>query len=692
MHDPFHPQARHDEHHRVMEAAAQLWRKRIVILLWGLGCALATALYMLACAKPYTAEGLLRLDADVSQHALAITLESEMDFIRARSTLLKAINRLGPSVDVYRADSKLKAQARDVLGFGSANIFSAEGAELTIDRLEVPDRLLNQKLTLRIEPDSHYSLFDASGKLLYSDVMPDAHTTPEALPVKLSISSIHAEPGQSFTIIPNSSKDIIAQLQSQLTIDTVGRKEHAGFIRLRFASENAEFAKRFLSAVMETYVERAYAQRADSAREAGARLTAQLDTIRSALEKAEAAREHFQNRAGTVDMTEQMRLSLEQLMQVDNQIRTVTAKQKELGAYYTSAHPSQQAVNDQLRYLISERSRLQQSIDRLPETQRELLRITREVETYKQMFETTADKLTELRTTAASITGYATIVDHPELAMGSGLLHYLKTIFIGFLIGLVLGSVATYITSFSPLATLSSSGQLATLTELSVLGSLRRVAPTTQTWYMAYFKKRHQRMLDDHRDTRPLRDYIALIDNLAFAGHGAANPVLMLTSIRPGNAPAVIAANIAMLSARHEKTLLIDCSMREHGIHSCLRTHPTPGLSDVMVGKAVFDAAVQTLAPNLCFIPGGTATSYGGSLLHQQLFVDILSEFGKTFTRIVLYCPGMREDLNTSPLTTYAGMIALILGPGEKLVRIRRFLHYFDKRPNVKGVILDGLR
>ncbi len=693
MYDPFHPQARHDEHHRVMEAAGQLWRKRHAILLWGIGCGVATALYMLACAKPYTAEGLVRIDADVSQQALAITLESEMDFIRARSTLMQALARLGPNVDVYRADSKLKARARDLLGFGSANIFSAEGPQLTIDRLKVPDRLLNQKLTLRIDPNAHYTLLDANGTLLYSDLLADAQATlaPEAQPVELNISAIHAPPGQQFTLVPHSPKDIVAQLQSQLSMATVGRKEHAGFIRLAFASENAEFSKRFLAALMETYVARAYEQRADSAGAAEARLAAQLNTIRLALEQAEAHREAFQQRAGTVDMTEQMRLSLEQLMQVEAQIRMVTAKQKELGAYYTAVHPAQQAVGDQLRYLTAERTQLQQAIDRLPETQRELLRISREVETYKQMYEITADKLTELRTTAASITGYASIVDRPELSAGSGVFHYLKTIFIGMVIGLILGSVAIYITSFSPLATLTSSAQLAMLSELSVLGTLRRVAPLVPGW-RGYWQPRRQRILDEHRDTRPLRDYLSLMDNLAFAAHGAPNPVWMLTSIRPGNASAVIAANIATLSAKEDKTLLVDCSMREHGIHSCLNVHAVPGLSDVMVGKAVFDAAVQTLAPNLYFIPGGTATSYGAPLLHQQLFVDILTEFGKTFQRIVLYCPGMREDLTTSPLTAYAGAIALILSPGEKLARIQRFLHYFRAQAQVKGVILDGMR
>ena len=691
MSDPFHPPVvLRDEGYDVMEWCGRFWQQRVQIALWGIAAAIITTMYALACTKPYVAGALLRIDSNSERQIEAATLESEMDFIRARSTFLRALDMLGPSVDVYRADSPLKSDLRQLAGMEHQNIFHATTPQFTIDTLLLPDRLLNQKLALCIEEGSHYTLRDANQTQIFSDVL-GSDAAAAAEPVTLQVSDITASPGQCFTVIPRSPKDIVGDLQSQLSMETIGRRDRSGFVRLTFASENAEFAKRFLSAVMQSYVNRAYEQRASGKTEAVKKLTDQLAATKQALETAESTRESFEQRTGVVDMTEQMQLALEALMQVETQIRNVTAKQKELGAFYTSAHPSQQSLDSQRRYLESERTRIEQGIDRLPDTERQLLHYTREVETYRQMYEQTSETLTELRNDAASISSYAAIIDMPEILPGSGLLHYVKIIGIGFFIGCMVGGVVRYTLLFSPLATVRIAGQVAAISDLAVLGRFTRVSSAATLWQGHTLRRMIPLVLGEERNTRTMRECAALMKNLSFASFAAPNPVIMIASTRATQASAAIAANVAIAHARLHRTLLIDCSMRERGIHTQLQYDASPGLSDVMVGRAVLDEAIKPLNENLFFLPGGTPTSYGAPLMHQKLFVDVLSEFGKNFRSIVLYYPGLRADQLNSPLMQYVASIACVIGAGEQLERLRRFLSLLSQRPNAKGVILDDL-
>lgn len=344
MTDPFHPSYLRDEQYSVMAFCARLWARRFVIACWGTFVASVVALYMIVFASPYKAESLVRIDSDVLGRGKEINIDAEVDFIRSRSIFLLALNSLGPDVDVIERGQQPAEEVVAKIG-GGANVFTSSQPGLVVDKLQVPDRLLNQKLTLRIEKNKHYTLFDPENNLLYSDMMdtekPGAakrsRASPppvQSQPVQLYISELKASPGQFFTLIPRSPKNYLAKLQEQLNIETIGRRGVSGFIRLTFASDDQVFAKRFLNAVVDTYVKRTYDISAQGKVQALERVETQLKETKELLEKAEMAMRDFQIASNTIDMTAETQLALQQVIEVENQIRTIHAKQKELSVYY----------------------------------------------------------------------------------------------------------------------------------------------------------------------------------------------------------------------------------------------------------------------------------------------------------------------------------------------------------------------
>ena len=675
MNEPFHSNYANDDPYRLLDFCERIWRRRGRILLWGVAVAMLTAGYSFFYTKPYTAETLLRIDstndnvaAVVSSRVLDVSIDSEIDFIRSRSMFMLALNALGPSVDVYSGQSKLKTS----IGAEGETSFSSTQPELKIDRLQVPDRLLNQRLTLRIEKDQHYSLYDVENHLLYSDIpTEEKHSATDfepAIPVRLTVSDIHAPPGSSFTLIPRSPRNYLEELQRQLGAETLGRHDRSGFIRLTFSSENPSFAKGFLSALVDTYIKRAYDVSTSGKLHTIERLDQQQTVVKKNLEDAELNLKNFEMQSGTVDLPSEVRLKLQELMEIETQIRT---------------------LNDQLQYLDAEHDRRQTAMDLLPETERQLLQLKREVETYKQMYDLTAVKLTQLHNDTASLTSYAKVIDEPELVKDSGTLHLIKTAILGFVAGCLIGATIVYATVLSPLAGLQAKDQIDSITQLPVLGSLSRSSSVRNLLRGGRLKSGVPFLANGDLSRAP--EMVTLMKNLGFASFGAANPVWLITSEHATTGSAVIAANIAAAYAKTNRTLLIDCSMKESGIHNHFRISQDPGLSDMLTGKASIEEAIHNINANLAFLPCGTATSYGTPLLQRTFFVEVLKEFAKSFRHVVLYYPGLAESQIHGELLSYVGSVALVVSAGERVERVRHYFEPLQHLANLKGVILDHL-
>jgi uncharacterized protein involved in exopolysaccharide biosynthesis len=91
--------------------------------------------------------------------------------------------------------------------------------------------------------------------------------------------------------------------------------------------------------------------------------------------------------------------------------------------------------------------------------------------------------------------------------------------------------------------------------------------------------------------------------------------VLLVTSTSPGEGKTLTAVNLALtLASSEDKVLLIDADLRKPRTHSLLRAKRSPGLSDVIVGKAGKvkpSEAIAAKVPNtrLAHLPAGTSCS-----------------------------------------------------------------------------------
>ncbi|MGN6977301.1 GNVR domain-containing protein, partial [Neisseria sp. P0006.S006] len=104
--------------------------------------------------------------------------------------------------------------------------------------------------------------------------------------------------------------------------------------------------------------------------------------------------------------------ALESLTGIETQITLLKTEEAGLAELYTPEHPSYKAVLDKLSVLERAKNKINQQIAELPNTQQEVIRLTRDVETNQATYVQLLSKQQELNIMKASAQGNVRIVDY----------------------------------------------------------------------------------------------------------------------------------------------------------------------------------------------------------------------------------------------------------------------------------------
>ncbi|MBF4427642.1 GNVR domain-containing protein, partial [Vibrio anguillarum] len=93
------------------------------------------------------------------------------------------------------------------------------------------------------------------------------------------------------------------------------------------------------------------------------------------------------------------------------QLNELTFKESEVSQRFTTDHPAYKSLLDKRQVLLGEKERLNQQVQKLPKTQREILRMTRDVQVNQQIYIQLLNKVQELNIIKAGTVGNVRILD-----------------------------------------------------------------------------------------------------------------------------------------------------------------------------------------------------------------------------------------------------------------------------------------
>ena len=158
-----------------------------------------------------------------------------------------------------------------------------------------------------------------------------------------------------------------------------------------------------------------------------------------------------------------------------------------------------------------------------------------------------------------------------------------------------------------------------------------------------------------------------LRSNMYLSQRAGADQVWMVTSPLPGDGKSTIAYELACaLAADGKRVLLIDGDIRKPQAHDQLRVIQTPGLSDVLAGRAQISDAIHT-APERGFdlLPGGRTPPNPAELMGSDVWGPLLAEVRTTYAFVLLDTPPFPRVGDARMLARYADRILTVLRLGS---------------------------
>lgn len=617
-----------------------------------------------------------------SQESSATT---EIEIIKSRMIL-------GDTVDKFNLTTVAEPKYLPVIGKGLARI-AGKVNQIEISRYTVPEYAQQMKHALvvldaekktyqLVRGDEQVVLQGVAGELAKNDGY------------ELFVTELRSDNDQEFTIGQRSRLEAIEWLKQNLAISERGKQ--TGILQLSFEGENRQQISAILNHISQTYFLQNVARNSAEAEKSLTFLKGHLPDIKNTLTTAEDTLNRFRQDNESIDLGLEAKATLDVMVKLEAQLNELTFKESEISQRFTKDHPAYRSLLDKRETLLKERERLNQQVQKLPKTQREVLRMTRDVEVNQQIYIQLLNKVQELSIIKAGTVGNVRILDEAQsyakpVKPKKPLIVVLATLLGGMLsVALILVKAALHRGVENP-DEIEKIG-------LSVYASVPKSNLQLELANKLARKKRNTDLMllaESNPADLSIEALRGLRTSLHFAMMEAKNNVLMISGPAPGIGKSFVSTNFAAVAAKTgQKVLLIDADMRKGYLQQCFGLNWENGLSDLLSGKVTRDVAVQSAkVENLDIITRGQVPPNPSELLMHPRFKELVDWASENYDLVIIDTPPVLAVTDPSIVGAIAGTTLMVARFGQNTVKeIDVARSRFEQAGiEVKGVILNAI-
>lgn len=595
-------------------------------------------------------------------------VDSEIEVIKSRMVLGKTVSNL--NLDVQTAPT------------GFIDKLLGETAPISVALYQLPDNLLGQPVTLTYLGDEKYSL--NIDEQVFEAKVGEVFKQGE---INLLISSFTAKAGEEFTLVKNARYSTIEDLRNTLTIAEVGKG--TGIISMAIKGADKAENVKILNSIIQNYVDQNTERKKEVTNNTLTFLDDYLPTIKTKLDNYENQLNDFRKKNESIDLSLEAKAALDTALQVEEKLNELTFKEVEIQQLYTRNHPAYQSLLDKRQQLLREKDKISKNIQKLPGTQQQIVRLTRDVESEQAIYNQLVVKQQELSVLNSGITADVRIIDSAEsqpnaVAPKKSLIVVLATI-LGFIIG------CAYV-----IAREFFNNKIKGTEDIDALGiNVYATIP-----YSAYEKKliaegnKRPLALENPADTA-VEAIRSLRTSVYFSVMNQGNNLVMVTSASPGVGKSFVTSNMAVVLANAgKKVLLIDTDLRKGRIHKALSLNNKAGLSEYLSQKDMTSPTIhENVIENLDVICRGKNVSHSSELLMGERFKQLLDKVKSQYDIVVIDTTPILAITDSAIIGKYVGTSLLIAFYGVNTVKdvelsIKRFK---QNDIEITGVILNGI-
>lgn len=600
---------------------------------------------------------------------------------------------LGKTVDDLNLQTIIKKSYFPIFGRGFARLLGENEGSLSISRLYVHNVGNDSvKLKLTVRDGKHYEI-DFNNKKINGYV----GQLYENDDFSIKVDKMDAKPGSEYNIYYESRLKAISDLQNTLSVADQGKD--TGMLTISLTGEDPSIIERIVESISDNYLAQNIARQAAQDAKSLEFLNKQLPQVRSDLDIAEDKLNQYRRKNDSVDLSLEAKSVLDQIVNVDNQLNELTFRESEISQLYTKEHPTYKALMEKRKTLQEEKAKLNKKVSTMPETQQEILRLSRDVESGRAVYMQLLNRQQELSIAKSSAIGNVRIIDNAVTQPKPVKPKKVLIVLLGFVFGGVISICIVLLRVFLRRG-IESPEQLEEL-GINVYASVpvAEIISKTASKKGTFTKKQNdfdKGLLALVNPTDLAIEAIrGLRTSLHFAMMESRNNILMISGASPNAGKTFISSNLAaVISQSGKKVLFIDTDMRKGYAHKLFNVQPENGLSDYLSKRIELEKVIkQTSIAGLEFISRGMIPPNPAELLMHQRMGEFLNWANEHYDMVILDTHPILAVTDAAVIGNYAGTTLLVARfelntTKEMTIAFKRF---DQSGINVKGCILNGI-
>ncbi|HBQ9144198.1 polysaccharide biosynthesis tyrosine autokinase [Klebsiella pneumoniae] len=657
---------------------------------------LLALLYAIFATPIYQADALIQVEqkqANAILSNLSQMLPDSQPQSAPEIALLQSRMILGKTVDDLNLQTRIKQKYFPLIGRGFSRLSGEKSGIVTISRLYLPDNGKDESdLLLTVKDSNHYIIsnddFEIEGKV--GELLDEKG-------ISLKVDAIDAIPNTQFIITYVSRLKAITDLQEKLAVNDQGKD--TGILTISMTGDNPQLIEKIVDSISENYLAQNIARQAAQDAKSLDFLSKQLPQVRSDLDQAEDKLNQYRRQSDSVDLSLEAKSVLDQIVNVDNQLNELTFRESEISQLYTKEHPTYKALMEKRKTLQDEKLKLNKRVSAMPETQQEILRLSRDVESGRAVYMQLLNRQQELNIAKSSAIGNVRIIDNavtqPKPVKPKKIIIVLIGIFLGIVVsaGIVLLKVLLRRGIETP-EQLEELG-INVYASIPVAEAFARKKVNDKGWGNRNSEQSQSFLAIENPADLAIEAIRGLRTSLHFAMMEARNNVLMISGASPNAGKTFVSSNLAAIIAQTgKKVIFIDTDMRKGYTRKLFNVKNDKGLSDILSGKSDINGAVRTIEQaNFDYISRGAVPPNPAELLMHRRFGELLNWASERYDIVVLDTPPILAVTDAAIIGNYAGTTLLVarfeLNTAKEIdISVKRFE---QTGVNVKGCILNGV-
>ncbi|RAO76272.1 polysaccharide biosynthesis tyrosine autokinase [Dyella jiangningensis] len=669
--------------------------------------------YSLVATPVYQATAMVQVEAQVQNlpqlSALSQTLAGASPEATTETNLITSRMVIGSAVDKLNLTVETSPRRFPVIGSFYAHRFAKNhpgqvaapllgmsdydwgGSKLDIFRLEVPDDLLDKPLRFIAGEGGLYVLQDDDGNIL---VIGRVGQEAKAHGVTIEVKSLAANPGTRFRVFKRRELTVINALQRQINVTEQGKE--SGILGMTYNNASPVMATNVLEQVAELYVRQNVERNSAEAANSLKFVRDQIPNVRRELERATAALNEFQNKSQSVDINMQTQTLLNQTVSIETNLEQLRLQQADMQRQFTPAHPQYQALMKQIGQLEAQKSAIEKKVGGLPDTQQQLLKLTRDVQVSNDTYTSLLNQAQQLDIARAGTIGNVRIIDRAAVDVTQPVWPRTTLILLG---SALLGGFVALLYVFIRQMLNRGIEDPAVIEKIGLpVYATIPVSPRERALQgkRARPDGREHVLVEDSPKDLAAEALRSLRTSLHFARLEAKNNVLMISGASPNAGKTFVSANLAAVVAQTgQRVLLIDGDMRIGVVHKILGGRAEIGLSELISGQVDMAGAIrQAESPStLHYITRGKIPPNPSELLMNARFSALLDHLKPKYDLIIIDTPPILAATDAAVIGHHSGtglMVARFgLSQSRELALAKQ--RFEQNGVSIKGAIFNAV-